>query len=81
MIVFIKNGNCFCGLAWRNRIDDLIVSQEKNLILVSVLELLYRFHNCTKGVDAALMKTGMVFFDYESQQAVSVPEKFRKKFA
>ena len=56
MIVFIKNGNCFCGLAWRNRIDDLIVSQEKNLILVSVLELLYRFQE--RNFDEFVGKVG-----------------------
>ena len=43
-------------------------------------ELLYRFYNETRSCDAALLKAGMVCLDYESGQAVPVPESFRRRF-
>jgi len=43
-------------------------------------DFVYRLSNRETGQEVARAKTGIVFFDYETQQAVIVPERFRSRF-
>jgi Predicted thioesterase len=44
-------------------------------------DLLYRMTNKDTGKEIARAKTGIVFYDYRSKKTMSVPAKFREKFA
>ncbi|MDY6910943.1 MAG: thioesterase family protein [Chloroflexota bacterium] len=41
------------------------------------LDFLYRLTDTQTGNEIALVKTGMVFFDYAKQKPIEVPPKFR----
>jgi len=43
-------------------------------------DIVYRIANNDTGKEAARVKTGIVFFDYEERKPVAVPDNFRKKF-
>jgi len=43
-------------------------------------DFIYRLSNKETGQEVARAKTGIVFFDYETQKSVKVPERFRSRF-
>lgn len=43
-------------------------------------DLLYRLSSESSGKEVALVKTGIVFFDYKTQKPIPMPAEFRKKF-
>ncbi len=43
-------------------------------------DFIYRLSNKETGEEVARAKTGIVFFDYETQQSVSVPDRFKARF-
>ena len=43
-------------------------------------DILYRIINIEKQKTVALVKTGMVFFDYKSKKPVTVPPVFKERF-
>lgn len=43
-------------------------------------DLIYKLCNKKTGNEVALVKTGIVFMNYEERQVVSVPERFRELF-
>ena len=45
------------------------------------LDLVYRISDSVTGEEIIRAKTGILFYDYEKQKVVAVPEEFRKKFA
>ncbi|MFC1962725.1 acyl-CoA thioesterase [Chloroflexota bacterium] len=44
-------------------------------------DLVYRISDANDGAEIARAKTGILFYDYQQQKAVPVPEDFRKKFS
>jgi len=44
-------------------------------------DFIYRLSNRETGEEIARAKTGVVFFDYETQKSVKVPESFKARFA
>jgi acyl-CoA thioesterase FadM len=44
-------------------------------------DLLYRLVNKESGKEIARVKTGIVFFDYQTRKPVRTPESFRRVFA
>jgi len=43
-------------------------------------DFIYRLSNKETGEEVARAKTGVVFFDYETQKSVRVPDRFRSRF-
>jgi len=43
-------------------------------------DFIYRLSNKETGQEVARAKTGVVFFDYETQKSVRVPDRFRSRF-
>jgi len=43
-------------------------------------DFIYRLSNSETGGEVARAKTGVVFFDYGTQQSVPVPDRFRSRF-
>ena len=43
-------------------------------------DLIYRLSNKESGKDLALVKTGIVFMNYDERRVVNVPERFRELF-
>jgi len=43
-------------------------------------DFIYRLSNKETGQEVARAKTGIVFFDYETQKSVRVPDRFRSRF-
>lgn len=43
-------------------------------------DIVYRVSNNGTGKEAARVKTGIVFFDYEERKPVAIPDNFRKTF-
>ncbi len=60
--------------------DELLIDVAACNFANKSFELNYRISNKTKGLVAAYIKAGMVFFDYETGATQPVPEKFKKKF-
>ena len=44
-------------------------------------DLYYRIKNTQTRADIAYLKTGMIFFNYQTHKIVTVPQEFSKKFA
>ncbi len=44
-------------------------------------DLIYRVSDTNMGAEIARAKTGFLFFDYQQQKTVPVPEDFKKKFS
>jgi len=45
------------------------------------LDIIYRISDADTGEEIARAKTGILFFDYQKQKVVPVPEEFRERFA
>ena len=45
------------------------------------VDLVYRFTNKTKGIEAARVRASMLFFDYDDKKVIAVPEGFKSKFS
>lgn len=44
-------------------------------------DIVYRISDASSGIEIARAKTGTLFFDYQIQKVVAVPDDFRKKFS
>ena len=47
----------------------------------SSFEMIYRMSDRDTGVDVALVKTGMAFFDYDRKKIVAMPADYRERLA
>ncbi len=47
----------------------------------SACDFVYRLSNNETGTEIALVKTGMVFWDYRAEKTARVPEGFKAKFS
>ena len=61
--------------------DDVLVIEIGVVdITRSACDFVYRVSNKATGREVAIVKTGLVFFDYASRKIVGVPERFKKIF-
>ena len=57
--------------------DELIVEVAVNDFTGIGCDFIYRVTNNKTSKEIALVKTGIVFFNYENKKVVSIPEKFK----
>jgi len=60
--------------------DDLIVDVTAGDFWKYGCDIFYRMISKKNGSDAAIAKTGIIFFDYEKRQKVKTPNKFLSHF-
>jgi 4-hydroxybenzoyl-CoA thioesterase len=59
--------------------DHLVVEVTVDNIFRSECDFYYKLTNQKTGKEVARVKTGMLFFDYDSRKRLNIPEGFQKK--
>lgn len=60
--------------------DELEIEVTADNFANKSMDLIYRITNKTKDVEAARVRSSMLFFSYEDKKVICVPEGFRAKF-
>lgn len=59
--------------------DELTIEVAATNFTSKSFELIYRVHNCTRNSEMARVRTTMLFFDYDAQQVIAMPEGFLRR--
>lgn len=60
--------------------NDLEIEVTADIVSNKSVDLFYRFTNKTRGIEAARVRTSVLFFDYVDKKVIAVPEDFKSKF-